>query len=365
MPLSDARGGAEIMLLHLLRANRQTVNVDYAVVFLEHGPLVEEARGLGYPVQVFPAGKLRQLASYIRTVSRLYFWMKRERLNLVLSWMSKAHLYAGPAAALAGIGAVWYQHGIAKPNRMEKSYGYIPAKAVICPSRAAMAEQIKVTPKLPASVIYPSVDLNQYDLKKLPSIREVREALGLPLDRKIVGMVARLQRWKGVHVFLKAAEVISKVNPEVFFVVVGGQHALEPDYPALLQEQAIRSGISDRVLFAGHQTDAARWIQAFDILVHASYKEPFGMVIVEGMALGKPVIASKAGGPTETITHGVNGLLVPPKDAEGLASAIMELLTDDRKYERISRAAMERARQFSAERMANEVAELIYLKAGT
>lgn len=353
------------MLLHLLRANRQTVNVEYSLVFLEYGPLVDEAKTLGYPVQVIPSGKLRQAVHYMRTVVRLYFWMKRECLNLVLSWMGKAHFYAGPAAWLAGVEAIWYQHGIAQPDRLDKSLGYIPAKAVICPSQAAMEEQMKVTPKLPAAVVYPSVDLTRYNLSSVSPLQEVRKELGLPLDKKIAGIVARLQRWKGIHVFLQAAEKLSKQNPELYFVVVGGPHVSEPDYPATLREQAIRAGISNRVLFAGHQPDAARWIQAFDILVHASYREPFGMVIVEGMALGKPVIASQAGGPTETITHGVNGMLVPPGDAESLASAVKELLQDNRKYERISRAAMDRARHFSSERMASEIAAFIYLKAGT
>lgn len=364
MPLADARGGAEIMLLQLLRANRHTAKVDYAVAFLEDGPLVEEARSLGYPVSVFPAGKLRQAGRFLRTIFRLYAWIKRERLDLVMSWMSKAHLYAGPAAWMAGVDAVWYQHGIAKPNRMEKSYGYIPAKAVICPSRAAMAEQAKITPKLKTVVIYPSVDLQVYDRSAVSPQQEVRKELGLPQGKKIVGIVGRLQRWKGIHTFLQAAEIVSRHDPEVYFVVVGGSHFAEPDYPKQLEEQVIRAGISERVRFAGHQTDVVRWIQAFDILVHASNREPFGMVIIEGMAMGKPVIAAKAGGPTETITHGENGLLVPPGDRAGLAAAIQELLQDHLKYERISRAASSRARQFSSERLAVEMADFLYSKAG-
>lgn len=353
------------MLLHLLQESRQAADIRYSVAFLEHGPLADEVRALGYPVRVFPAGKLRQISRYMRTVARLFAWIRRERADLVLSWMSKAHLYAGPAAYAAGVGAVWYQHGIARPGRLEKSYGLIPARAVICPSRAAMAAQMEVTPKLPAAVIYPSVDLDRFNPDRLPPMQEARRELGLPADKKIVGIVARLQRWKGVHVFLQAAETVSRSVPDAHFVVVGGTHDTEPDYPAALKEQAERAGLSGRVLFAGHQRDTARWMQAFDILVHASSREPFGMVIVEGMALGKPVVAAKAGGPTESVVHGENGLLVPPGDAAGLASAIIGLLQDERQYARISQAARERARQFSAERMAREMAKFLYLKAGT
>jgi glycosyltransferase involved in cell wall biosynthesis len=248
---------------------------------------------------------------------------------------------------------------------MEKSYGYIPAKAVICPSRAAMAAQAQITPKLQTAVIYPSVDLRVYDRSAVSPQQEVRKELGLPPDKPVVGIVGRLQRWKGIHTFLQAAEIVGRHNPEVCFVVVGGSHFTEPDYPKELEEQVIRAGISERVRFAGHQTDVVRWLQAFDILVHASTREPFGMVIIEGMAMGKPVIAARAGGPTETIAHGENGLLVTPGDAAGLAAAMQELLQDRLKSERISRAAYLRARDFSSDRLAAEMADFLHSKAGT
>jgi len=355
------------MLLHLLAESRRAADIEYTVALLQQGPLAEEVRALGYPVRVFEAGRLRQVFRYMRTVAQLYAWIRRERADLVLSWMSKAHLYAGPAALAAGVGAVWYQHGIARPTRMEKALSLVPAKAVILPSNAALAEQTKMTPKLPAAVIYPSVDLRRFNPVVLPPPEEVRRELGLPQDKRIIGIVARLQRWKGVHVFLEAAVKISRAVPDTYFVVVGGKHQTEPEYPEALRRQAERAGLSGRVLFAGEQRDTARWMQSFDILVHASMREPFGMVIVEGMALGKPVVAAKAGGPTESVVHGENGLLVPPGDAEALAAAVIGLLADEEKRARISRAARERARQYSAERMAREMAQFLHLnrKAGT
>jgi len=359
MPLADLRGGAQIMLLHLLRANKQTTGLDYTVVFLEQGPLAEEVEALGYSVKICQAGKLRQAGRYVSTVFKLYAWLKQEKVSIVMSWMSKAHLYAGPAAFLAKVDAVWFQHGIPKSDIMEKCLGYIPAKAVLCPSQAAMKAQIKITPKLRATVINPAVDLNMYNMDAAPSLKGVRNGLGVSEQDRIVGIVARLQRWKGIHTFLEAAAQVAERHSNVHFVIVGGDHYSEPDYPNELKNQAIQSGITQKVHFVGHQADVAGWLQAFDILVHASAKEPFGMVIIEGMASGKPVIAAKAGGPLEIITQGENGLLVPPGDAAGIALAIERLIKDQDFYNQLSVAGLERVKAFSAERLAMETAELL------
>jgi glycosyltransferase involved in cell wall biosynthesis len=361
MPLADMRGGAEAMLLYLLRANKQTVDMDYTVVFLENGPLANEIEALGYPVRVLEAGKLRQAGRYLSTVMALYAWLKQEKVNTVMSWMTKAHLYAGPAAFLARVDTVWYQHGISNSKSlMEKCSTYIPARAVICNSKVTKEHQRKMTPKLPAVIIAPAVDLEVYK-PVAASLQEIRKKLGLPENSRIVGIVARLQRWKGVHIFLEAASFIAKEHPDVHFVIVGGSHFSETDYQDELEKQAAKAGITHQVHFAGYQANTASWMQAFDILVHASYGEPFGMVIIEGMASGKPVIATKKDGPLEIITDGENGLLIPPGDAISLALTIQRLIRDTDYCNKLSRAAMERAKMFSTKRMAIDMANLLAL----
>ncbi|TFE22639.1 glycosyltransferase [Cohnella luojiensis] len=360
MPLADLRGGAELMMLHLLRANKQLTNIEYTLVFFENGPLVKEAEKLGYSVNIYHTGKLRQFGRYVSTVFSLFQWMKRENIDIVMSWMSKAHLYAGPAAWLARIDAIWFQHGTPDMDFLEKCLKYIPAKAVLCPSQAAKESQSRNNPKLRTIVIYPAVDLREYDPSALPPSKEVRKTLGLPVKSRIVGIVARLQRWKGIHIFVEAAALVAKDHPDIHFVIVGGNHRSEPDYPDELASQALSLGIANKIYFAGHQANVSSWIHSVDILVHCTVGiEPFGMVIIEGMALGKAVIAAKAGGPLEIVTHSENGLLVPPNDAAELSMAILKLIEEPEYYTELCSAGLNRAKAFSTERLSNDMAEFL------
>ncbi len=97
----------------------------------------------------------------------------------------------------------------------------------------------------------------------------------------------------------------------------------------------------------GAQTNVPLWMQAMDIFVHASDAEPFGIVIVEAMGLGKPVIAGSVGGPTDIITERVNGLLVDFEDHDGLASRILEVLDDQNLRQALAQGALTRAQDFS------------------
>ncbi|WP_373231264.1 glycosyltransferase family 4 protein [Cohnella sp.] len=360
MPLAELGGGAEFMLLHLLRANKHTKNREYTLFFFENGPLVSEAEALGYTVKVVPSGKLRQISKLFMTVYALFRWIKKEKVDIVLSWMSKAHLYAGPAAWSARIDAIWFQHGAPEKNFMGQCLKYIPARAVLCPSQSAKEIQCQFTPNIPVTVIYPGVDLLENNPMMLPPTEEVRVLLGLPTKSIIVGIVARLQRWKGVHVFVEAAIRVIKDHPDVHFVIVGGSHHSEPEYRTELEEQAIASGIADNIHFVGYQPKVSSWIQSFDILTHCSIGiEPFGMIIVEGLALGKAVIASKAGGPLEIIKDGENGLLVPPDNVAHLSFAILKLIEDRDYYNVLCKAGVKRAKAFSTERLSDNMAEFI------
>ena len=125
--------------------------------------------------------------------------------------------------------------------------------------------------------------------------------LNLDRDAPIVGMIARLQRWKGVHLLIEALPQVRASFPESIAVIVGGAHFAEPDYEAYLKTLANRLGVGENVVFAGLRSDIPIWLSAMNVVAHPADNQPFGLAIVEAMALGKPVVASDSGGPLEII----------------------------------------------------------------
>jgi len=165
-------------------------------------------------------------------------------------------------------------------------------------------------------------------------------------------MVGRIAPWKGQDVFLRAfAEAFADGAERA--VILGAPLFGEEEYERSLRGLVPQLGLADRVELRGFTDDVAAELAQVDALVHASViPEPFGRVIVEGMAAGLPVIAAGGGGPDEIVTEGVDGLLYPPGDVDELAATLSRVATDTGLAERLGRAAVERARAFSPDLVA-------------
>lgn len=351
MPLGELLGGGEMMFRQLLEHGRDG-RVEWIVVFTRDGAMVQEARDLGIEAYLIPAGRLRELGrrwSVIRAIARL---ARERQVSMIFGWMVASQTMAGPAAMLAGVPAAWYQVGLPTPDWMDRLATLLPARGVLVLSRDCAAAQARVWPHREQRLVYPGASLERYTRARREPPAAAREALGLPAVGPLIGIVGRLQHWKGMHVLLDALPLVRARHPDARVVIVGGAHEPEPNYPAVLRERVRRLGLEDAVTFAGFQSDVPRWMQAMDVVVHASDREPFGIVVVEAMALGKPVVAGAAGGPAEIITPGVNGLLAPFGDAPALAAALMQYLDDPALAARCGAAAAERAHDFSAQRYA-------------
>ncbi len=208
------------------------------------------------------------------------------------------------------------------------------------------------------SIIYPPLDLGVFDHRQPPALS--RSAFGLDAVTPCFGIIGMLLPWKGHAVFLRAARRILDRFPHARAIIVGGPPAGGESYEAELKALARELGIADRVIFMGFRDDVAEIIKLLDVVVHASISpEPFGRVIVEAMAMRRPVVASRAGGPLEIIEDNRNGFLVLPGDDEALASRVIALLEDPRLAARIAEAAQQDVvRRFSAENHAGDVQEL-------
>lgn len=168
----------------------------------------------------------------------------------------------------------------------------------------------------------------------------LREELGLSeVAGPLVGCVGRLCPTKGLDVLLWAASMLRGRWPGLQLVIIGGD-AGGSSYAAKLKDLARNLRLSVR--FCGYRRQAARFMRAFDMLVVPSRAEPFGLVTVEALARGVPVVATRSGGSREIVRDGQEGLLVPPDDPEALAAAISLLLADHTLHARCAEAGPRR-----------------------
>jgi glycosyltransferase involved in cell wall biosynthesis len=351
MPVATQRGGAEATLLDVVRHGAHKAR--WLVVFLEDGPMVKTVERLDAQALVIPAGRVRDLGRLVRTLRALGRALRGWRPDVVVSWMTKAHLYAAPVAALLGIPSYWFQHGIpSATDPIDRAATLLPARGVFAPSRTVADAQASLRPRRAVHVAYPGAELPGAVDRDGP-----RETMATWTSERapVIGVVARLQRWKGVHVVIEALRLLLATHPDAHLVVVGGDHPLEPGYREHLAHLADRLGLADRVHLVGYQADAVGWMGACDVVVHASDREPFGIVVLEAMALGKPLVAGSAGGPAEVVRDGVDGFLVSYGDTAALADRIGRYLSDPVLARRFGEAAAARAASFSPARFADDV----------
>jgi len=199
------------------------------------------------------------------------------------------------------------------------------------------------------------------DEEILPAADAGSGIVGAREDRPpIYGITGMLVPWKGHRTFLAAAAIVKKELPESKVLIFGDETPMNPGYAEELHDCAESLGLGEVVEFRGLAKDIRTALREMDILVHASdAPEPFGRVIIEAMAAGKPVIAANAGGPREIVADGETGFLFEPGNPESLADAIRRLLRDRELRRRMGEAGRERVmRCFRAKQQAGQVEEV-------
>jgi glycosyltransferase involved in cell wall biosynthesis len=359
MPLGEQRGGAEQQLQQLI-AHRIEANLDPIVAFLETGPLVDWCLEQGVGSVVIDAGRARHIGVFGRTVRAVAKLAREGSAEVIVGWMAKGQLYGGLAAVVAGLPSLWLQPaGPSGFAPFDRAATMLPAKLVITVSRETDVAQRRLRPGRMTQVIYPAVDTARFDARRVGDVHVVRRRLGLPEDGPVFGSVGRLNSWKGFHILLDAVPEVLAHHPYATFVLVGGDHALEPGYAEQLRAQAESLGRNGQVRLVGQQPNPEEWMQAMDVFVHTSRREPFGMVVIEAMALGKAVVATAEGGPTEIITPEVDGMLCPFGDRRALESVILRLLEDQQLRRRVGSGARRRAGEFSVQTFAQRFGDAV------
>ena len=368
--------GAEIALRRMLNACDRR-RVQPIIVFGEEGPAADLMREIDVATYVLPlAGKVREARKDTLGVGafmhlgrlvalgvyavRLAAFARRHKVQIIHTNTIKAHFYGGIAGCLAGLPVVWHLRDFVNesyfPGAAVRVIRFLARRLprhVIAVSHSVM-EQLRFDgePGRATVVLDGLADQELGTEKSEPAPRET--------IRTCIGIVGRLSRWKGQHVFLDAAARVLAAEQDAEFVIIGSALFGEDAYEQSLRRQAEALGIAHRVRFRGFTSDVSGELSKLDLLVHASTSgEPFGQVILEGMAAGLPVIATRGGGVPEIISDGENGLLTRMGDPADLAAALLALLSDPAKARRLGDNGYRHVREkFRASRAAQTVADI-------
>lgn len=207
-------------------------------------------------------------------------------------------------------------------------------------------------------VVYDAVDDAWLEPRRTP--HEIRSQIGVPDDALCLLLAGNIQEWKGQHVLVEAMASVARSHPNAHCWIAGGTHRAGAVYAEKLRQRVDDLGLAARMHFLGFREDVVDVINAADVVVHASVRpEPFGRVILEGMLLGKPVIATAAGGVPELIEHERTGYLVPPGDVTALANCLSRVLAAPAEREGIGHRGREWARsRFSMKRHVEEMSDI-------
>ena len=169
----------------------------------------------------------------------------------------------------------------------------------------------------------------------------VRESIGIPKDVPVVGTVSNFRAEKGHRYLIEAAVLVRRTFPEARFVLVG-HGPLE----ASLRRQVRQMGLQDSVIFTGARSDAPRLAASFDVFALPSIHEGLSIALIEALSVGTPAVVTRAGGVTEVVTDGKNGVVVAPRDPAAFGDAIVAVLKDPDFQRKLSRAGRIRAADF-------------------
>jgi len=327
-------GGAQQHVLWLAQGLRER-GFAVSVACQPGGYLVDRLKQARIAVWVLPH-MARRISPYHdwRTYRDLRRMLGDGAYDLVHAHSSKAGALTRLAAASRGIPAIFTAHGLVFNNvamapwkrrayaQAERFLGRYTAHLVtVSKADADAARQRRIVPEDRLTVVPNGVPMSlEEDLSTLRV--EGRRRLGLRPGATVVGVIARLHPDKDVATWLQAAALAHKRTPSLEFVIIGdGPEA------AALRHRAQELGLGDAVVWAGEQPDAARLLPALDVFALSSVKEGLPLTLLEAMAAGVPVVATAVGGVPEAVENGRTGLLVPPRDPEALAEAMLRLAT--------------------------------------
>jgi glycosyltransferase involved in cell wall biosynthesis len=320
--------GAPLSILSLgERLDRKRFNPFF--LFLKEGPLLEKLRGKGIPLEV-----LRRPYAF-----NLFQFLRKRKVNL-LHINTVVPLFAGLVGKILKLPLIWH----IREDLHRGFWNKLLVKIV-----ESLADKIIVNSDYTGRVfkkrekiitIYNGLDLNKFH----PALKgeEIRKKFNINLEAPIAGTIGNFTPVKGYQYFLEAAKEIIRELPRVKFLILGTVHPLYRKYYEKMKGWAKKLEVGENLIFLKDPEDVPKVIASFDLFLLSSVRETLGRVIIEAMACGKPVVATRVGGIPEVVEEGITGYLVPPGDSRSLATAALKLFLDKEKASRMGKEGRRR-----------------------
>lgn len=315
-------------------------------------------RNIGSLLERFFLGKRARQLYFVLKSARQFFFQEMPRIKRCVKIIREnkidlVHTHSDlrrgkpeiVAARLTGVPCITHRHGYADYTLFDTLFAGFVDTNIYISNDVAEYHIAQGESRTKGKIIHNGVSMSDY-MQSYDTL-QVRKEFGCTSEQVLVGIVGRIDWWKGHEFFLEAmADVVNK-NHNIRGLIIGGLAELSYDssssYLDRLHVMVKSLGLGEKIIFTGHRSDVPCLVAALDVVVHASSApEPFGLTVIEGMAAGKPVVATAAGGVLDIIEDGVNGLLVPCKDSKAMARAILQILSDRDKAEQMGMAARRR-----------------------
>ncbi len=363
--------GAERMLLMIL-AGLDRSRFESIVLCPKEGTLLESVRATGLRTEVCPGLQARftfridllatYLLSFLSVVRKVRLTVAELNPDIVHANSIRAGLVATAATLGLGTRVVWHLHDLLPRHPISSAirvFAFLFARARMIAVSQAVADKFAgrfFSLRNRVSVILNGIEMDRF--KRIEGARNaIREEFQLKDSDFVVGIVGLLTARKGQLALVENfSRVIDRVPNSHLLVVGDAVFNKDEEYAARLREAVNKAGIEDRVHFLGSRDDVPAIMQSLDLLVVNSSVEPFGLVLIEAMACGAPVLAAISGGVPELIQHARNGWLIEYGNNRLLVEAIVTLAESLETRQQIASRAQQHVLQaFSSSRYLREL----------
>lgn len=341
-------GGAENLTLSILkRFDKKKYHIRVCVIKEKpDSPIKAELEKSGISVDMVRMPSLRNPSN----LPKLLRYLRLHRPHLIHAQLQFSTIFGNIAGVLLQIPCVSTLHTVGKPTRraayLRNQINWFILRN-FCTKIIAVSEDTRSfhmsegkIPETKIITIYNGIELSTFKPSDKIENAKKREEFNLPADAKIISTVAVLRKPKGIQYMIEAMPAIIESAPNCKYMIVG-----DGEYGGALRELVREKELEKHIVFTGQQKDISTILAISDLFVLPTLTEALPTVLIEAMAAGKAIIASKVGGIPEMIEDGLNGILIPASSPSDLAKACLRLIDDDNLRNRMAEKSLEIANQ--------------------